>query len=84
MTNSPSLEVIASPVANFILLHKRKHFKQLAKPKKGAKEQDLHISSLGGHFYMVPYEHFLSGCKGAKRPHVGDSPGSCRSLIKFV
>ena len=23
MTNSPSLEVIASPVANFILLHKR-------------------------------------------------------------
>ena len=30
MTNSPSLEVIASPVANFILLHKRKHFKRCA------------------------------------------------------
>ena len=43
--NSPTLEVIASPVAIFILLRKRKHFKrcaaqtvyqQLAKPKKGA------------------------------------------------
>ena len=46
VTNYSTLEVIASPVANFILLHKRKHFKrcaartvyqQLAKPKKGAK-----------------------------------------------
>ena len=26
------------------------------------------ISSLGGHFYIAPYEHFISGWKGAKRP----------------
>ena len=26
------------------------------------------ISSLGGHFYIAPYEHLISGWKGAKRP----------------
>ena len=26
------------------------------------------ISSLGGNFYIAPYEHFISGWKGAKRP----------------
>ena len=99
MKNSPTLEVIASPVAIFILLRKRKHFKrcaaqtvyqQLAKPKK---RSNLTFQAWVAIFTLRRMNTLSAAGKEPKtrtghvrlrKRHFGDSCGSGRSLIKFV
>ena len=39
--------------------------KQFISSWPSPKKEQSNISSLGGHFYIAPYEHFISGWKGA-------------------
>ena len=86
VTNSPTLEVIASPVANFIVLRKRK----LKHQPSGAflKATNGKISAFAAGlaqngqiytfqawvaiFYIAPYERIISGWPSPERSHRPD------------
>ena len=99
MKNSPTLEVIASPVAIFILLRKRKHFKRCARTNslsaagQAQKRSNLTFQAWVAIFTLRRMNTLSAAGKEPKtrtghvrlqKRYFGDSCGSGRSLIKFV